>query len=198
MNTGNDTQSAKQKIEYFNVSLSAQLLLVTRISLWVGLLSLVVVSAAILMILPAIPDDYAKFIQYMAKVQYNLPLMIGLSAALLISGAGFTVWIICLYSSFRIAGPLYRFSRNLEQQIADGPTQMLQIRNDDELQGESQLFNQATEHLTTFYARIKQASQALRDKIKNEMMLNKAEQDNSLKNDVALIQKQMHSVQLTN
>ncbi len=197
MNTGNDTQNTKQKIEYFNVSLSAQLLQVTRISLWVGLLSLVIVSAVILMILPAIPDDYAKFIQYMTKVQYNLPLMISLSAALLISGAGFTVWIICLYSSFRIAGPMYRFARNLEKQIADGPTEMLQIRNDDQLQGESQLFNQATEHLKDFYAQIKQSSQAMRDKIKNEMLLNKAELDNSLKNDVALIQKQMHSVQLT-
>lgn len=153
-------------IEYFNPSLFAQLLRVGKIALWVGLSGIAIVSLLIVIILPAMPENYADFIQYMAKVQHDLPFMLGLSALLLISSAGFTVWIICLYSSFRIAGPLYRFARNLEDQIANGPAQMLQIRHEDRLQGECQLFNRAIESLIVFYSELRQSNERIQDEIK--------------------------------
>jgi len=150
-----------KNIEYFNPSLFVQLLRVSKIALWVGLSGIIIVSMLIVMILPAIPKDYADFIQYMARIQHDLPLMLGLSALLLISAAGFTVWVICLYSSFRIAGPLYRFARNLEEQIVNGPTQILQIRNEDRLQGECQLFNRTIASLIGFYTELKQSKKLL-------------------------------------
>ena len=161
-----------QNIEYFNPSLFAQLLRVSKIAFWVGLLGIITVSLMIMMILPAIPEDYSDFIQYMARVQHDLPVMLELSALILISGAAFTIWIICLYSSFRIAGPLYRFARNLEDQTVHGPTEILQIRNEDRLQGECQLFNLTIASLIEFYTELKQSNKHIQGEIKKQIELN--------------------------
>ena len=65
-----------------------------------------------------------------------------LGPLLLVSGlaiaaiAGFVTWLIALYASFRIAGPLFRIARNLEMAIERGPVTPVPIRRTDLLQRE--------------------------------------------------------------
>ena len=51
--------------------------------------------------------------------------------------AGVLTWLLALYGSFRIAGPLYRFARNLELQMERGRDAPLPIRREDQLQSEA-------------------------------------------------------------
>lgn len=65
-----------------------------------------------------------------------------LAAALLVFGlamlafASMVTWLIALYSSFRVAGPLFRLARNLQAEIEHGPSVPIAIRRGDLLQAE--------------------------------------------------------------
>ncbi len=76
---------------------------------------------------------------------------------LLVSGLTLTVltavitWIIALYSTFRVAGPIYRFSLNLKRQIQDGPVSVDSFREGDLLQVEHFHFSAAASRLQYHY-----------------------------------------------
>lgn len=85
----------------------------------------------------------------------------GLGSAMLVFGlalvgfAGVSAWLFSLYTSFRIAGPLYRMARDLELQIDHGPVAPTPIRATDRLQREWSAFE-------TSVAALRQQHQALR------------------------------------
>jgi len=140
-----------QILETFNPSLLKQLKLVTKMSLWVGLIALCCLSLMLFTLMPKLPDQYMAFTQLTIQVQNNLLLMLTLSGLLLLIGASFTTWFICLYSSFRISGPLYCFSRNLEQQTKDHPYAQIILRESDSLQEECRLYNETMSKWDHFY-----------------------------------------------
>ena len=65
-------------------------------------------------------------------------LVFGLAMA---SFVGILTWLFSLYASFRIAGPLFRISRNLEQQIKHESIMPVPIRATDSLQREWTAFD---------------------------------------------------------
>ncbi len=81
-------------------------------------------------------------------------LMFGLATA---SFAGVSAWLFSLYTSFRIAGPLYRISRDLEQQIQNGAVTPMPIRAGDSLQREWEAFETGVAALRAQQGELRQA-----------------------------------------
>jgi len=86
-----------------------------------------------------------------------------LGPALLVFGlamlalAGITTWVIALYSSFRVAGPLFRLARNLEMEIEHGPAVPIAIRSGDQLQREWKEFEASMAALHAHFGDLRQA-----------------------------------------
>jgi hypothetical protein len=53
-----------------------------------------------------------------------------------VSIAGLTTWLFALYASFRVAGPLFRIARDIEEQIKHTGAKPIPIRATDKLQAE--------------------------------------------------------------
>jgi hypothetical protein len=101
----------------------------------------VAACAGMLVALMLVTDDpgvsYGQVIGSYSLTGRNLGWSLLVFGSAIIVFAGITTWFISLYSSFRIAGPLYRFSRNLEIGIELWPAVPLPIRRADQLHRES-------------------------------------------------------------
>ncbi len=94
-------------------------------------------------------SDYVETIGAIGDVKLNLtPAMLAFGLAL-VTFAGITTWMLSLYASFRIAGPLYRISRDLETQIEKGAVRPIPIRTTDRLQTEWKEFEASVTALRT-------------------------------------------------
>lgn len=82
---------------------------------------------------------YGELINSNSLVQSYLWPTLLISGCLLVAFTAVCTWLITLYSSFRIAGPLFRFSRNLETSIAIGSHKPIPIRDSDLLQKDAEL-----------------------------------------------------------
>ncbi len=141
--------------------------LVGRIALAVSLAALVILAAALLLISDVVGRSYLDVIQSYRYTQEALrPALLVAGLALLAIAGGLT-WLATLYGSFRIAGPLYRMQRNLEQARRFGPVAPIPIRQTDCLQAEAHALAQATTRLREHYTEVEtlatQAKQALED-----------------------------------
>ncbi len=115
--------------------------LVARIGASVAAVSLLGLVLVLLLVSDNDAATYGEIIGAYGLARQNLgPAMaiFGLTAATL---AGVSAWLFSLYASFRIAGPLYRISRNLERQIELGPVATVPIRTGDVLQDEWKAFD---------------------------------------------------------
>lgn len=127
------------------------LALVGKFSLWFSLVALVGLLGVV-WIAGSTGSDYLEQIQNLALARKNLALMMFSGGLLLALGTGLTTWVIVLYSSFRVAGPLYRFSQNLEKGVSQGEVPRVPIRQNDLLQTESLLLQDTVSVLYGHYA----------------------------------------------
>lgn len=81
-----------------------------------------------------------------------------LAGLFLVGAAAVITWLISLYASFRIAGPLFRISRNIEVLIETGTATPTPIRKKDQLQKEMQQLVQGAEALQNHYREMKAAT----------------------------------------
>ena len=134
-----------------------QIKMVASIALLVGLLSLVVLTW---MLFHLAPRGQASYLDAIASTSlsyaYLLPAMVA-AGLLIVAVTGLVTWLIALYSSFRVAGPLYRLARNLEDAMARGPISAIPIRRSDKLQTEAHQFEQAVGALHAHYVEMRQA-----------------------------------------
>jgi hypothetical protein len=105
--------------------------LVGKVALITGIAAAVLLLILVLFVSEDNGTSYREIIQAYSITRAHLPSVMALAALLLIMIVGLSVGLIALYSSFRIAGPLYRFSRNLQGAVA--MTQPTGIRKDDAL-----------------------------------------------------------------
>lgn len=109
--------------------------IVARISLLVSVIAGCGILLTILIIVSgAKTGGYFEAIQTLSVMRMKLLPSMVLCGLILVGVAGLMTWLITLYSSFRVAGPLFRFSRNVEMEILDGPCATVTIRRDDQLQ----------------------------------------------------------------
>lgn len=123
-------------------------------------------SLGLLAVLGLVSDDqagsYGQIIGAFDLARQNLGpalLVLGLT---LTGFAGISAWMFSLYASFRVAGPLYRMARDLEQQIDQGPVAPLPIRTTDRLQREWKAFEASVAALQAQHEELRQALGAVR------------------------------------
>lgn len=132
--------------------------LVAKISLGVGAVAVLSLLISVLLVSGDAGDSYSEIIRSNSITRANLGkvmLMIGL---VLVAIAGVITWLIGLYSSFRIAGPLYRFSQNLKLASASDSARLIDLRNDDSLVEQAENIKQAVAILREHHAALEQVS----------------------------------------
>ena len=124
---------------------------VGKIALGVGLLTAVSLSLVVFYLAGEPGDSYVQIIQSYSLSKKQLAPTLGLAGLLLLTVAGLVTWVITIYSTFRVAGPLYRFSCTLEKEIEEGPLPVDKIRTTDLLQQEHQLLAEGVKNLQDHY-----------------------------------------------
>lgn len=123
--------------------------LVSRLSLLTGIGAAVLLVLSVIFLTDAGGNSYAEIIYSNSLTQKHLKPVLLISSLCLLSFVAFVTWLITLYSSFRIAGPLYRFSRNLEQ--ASSGAKPIGVRKEDSLQDVSALLVESINTLHRHY-----------------------------------------------
>jgi hypothetical protein len=130
--------------------------LVAKIGLSIGIVSFLGLLVVLLVVSDSDAGGYSETIVALGMVKHALtPAMIVFGLAM-VAFAGVTTWLLALYGSFRIAGPLYRLSRDLELQINNGTVKPIPIRTTDKLQEEWQIFEASVTSLRSHKDRLKQ------------------------------------------
>tara|TARA_R110001583_G_scaffold69544_2_gene197106 strand:+ start:27513 stop:28073 length:561 start_codon:yes stop_codon:yes gene_type:complete len=94
--------------------------------------------------------DYLTILQMLTNSHNNLLYIMFITGAWLIAATAITTYFITLYSSFRVAGPLYRFAKNLKfGHQHEMP--MIKIRKYDYFQEECQQMDEGIETLLAHY-----------------------------------------------
>lgn len=133
--------------------LQNQLKMTARVALSISVIAtLILLSSLYYLFKDQQQGSYFSIIQSFARSQDQLfPAML-IGGAMIMLMAGLITWFILLYSSARIAGPLYRFARNVEMQINQGARPTVKLRKGDYLQELSGKLDQAARGMHEYYA----------------------------------------------
>lgn len=139
---------------------------VAKVALSVGTVAWAGLMLAIFLITDDKGTGYAQIISAYSLTRQNLGSAILVFGLLMAVIASITTWFIALYSSFRIAGPLFRFSQNLKSIIDSAFVVPVPIRRTDMLQREWNKFDASQarlrEHYMALGEALDQCQQALR------------------------------------
>ena len=122
-----------ENIEESSRELTPQLTLVSRLAFLTGLIAVIVFVILVSYLGGADGETYAETFKANWLTQERLGSAMWIAGLILLSLIAFITGLICIYSSFRIAGPLYRFSKNLS--ITSDNQLRLGLRSNDALQG---------------------------------------------------------------
>ncbi|MBF0161299.1 MAG: hypothetical protein HQL88_03335 [Magnetococcales bacterium] len=113
---------------------------VGKISLYVALLTALCLLVAVYYLAGTEGGSYlAIFDAHTLTKKQLLPALL-IAGAVLVVVAGVITWMVVLYSTIRVAGPLYPLSRSLEGLILDGSAPVRSRRQEDALSEEYMLF----------------------------------------------------------
>jgi hypothetical protein len=110
--------------------------LVAKVGLSVGVSGLLGVLFVLWVIGDRAANGYGEIINAVGTVKHALAPAIWLFGMVMVSIAGLTTWLFALYASFRVAGPLFRIARDIEEQIKNSGAKPIPIRAGDKLQAE--------------------------------------------------------------
>jgi hypothetical protein len=129
---------------------------VAKISLIVTLVALIAMTGVVMFITTDGGEGYLDQLANLRLSQQRLMPLVVLVGLFLLATAGFITWLIALYSSFRVAGPLYRFACNIEMVLTKGLVTLVPLRRDDCFQQQSRQLNEAVSVLKAHYTEIEQ------------------------------------------
>lgn len=132
--------------------------LVAKITLLVGAAACAGLILALMLISHQSGSSYAETIRSYSLTREHLGAALLVAGLFLVAFAAVITWLISLYSSFRIAGPLFRFSRNLEMSITQGPATLVPIRKRDSLQKEHGQLELSMHSLQAHYGALREAA----------------------------------------
>jgi hypothetical protein len=110
--------------------------LVAKVGLSVGVSGLVGALFVLWVIGDRAANGYGEIISAAGTLKHALAPAIWLFGLVMVSIAGLTTWLFALYASFRVAGPLFRIARDIEDQIKRSGIKPIPIRVTDKLQAE--------------------------------------------------------------
>jgi hypothetical protein len=152
VNTGIINRSPERQPDS-QVALQQRLRLTAALSVSVSLLGALVLLLTLCLLFRSQPGQtYYQIIQSLTLGQDRLFMAMTLAGSVIVLLAGLVTWVITLYSSHRIAGPFYRFAKNLELEIERGPVTPVRLRKDDRFQMLAARFTRAADGLETYYA----------------------------------------------
>lgn len=133
--------------------------LVAKISLGVG--TVAVLSLLISLLLISGPTDlsYSAIVRSNSMTRENLGTVMLTIGLMLVAIAGVITWLITLYSSFRIVGPLYRFTQNLKLAGTSDSSRLIELRKGDALRDQSAHIMMAVSSLRDHYAIVEQVAE---------------------------------------
>lgn len=132
--------------------------LIAKISLAVAALAALALCALLALIGADAGDSYGAVIRSRSLTREYLDVAILVAGLMLIAATAIVTWLIVLYSSHRIAGPLYRFSQNLKLAIASDSMQLIDLRQGDSLVQQAAGVKLAVSTLREHYLAVKTAS----------------------------------------
>lgn len=135
--------------EQISVVKGIDLKLVSRFALYTSVVAVVLLVVSVLLLTDQKGTSYAEIIYGHSLTQKHLKPVLLISGLCLLSFVAFITWLFTIYSTFRIAGPLFRFSRNLEQAAEGIPP--LGLRSGDALQDVSEQLKQSVTSLHNHY-----------------------------------------------
>lgn len=141
--------------------------LVAKIGLGVGAVAVLSLLISLLLISGAAEDAYAEILRSNSMTRENLGMVMLSIGLMLVAIAGVVTWLIALYSSFRIAGPLYRFTRNLQLAGLSDVSALTGLRKDDALKEQSAHIRKAVGKLREHYAEVEKTAEAALRAIEN-------------------------------
>ncbi len=95
-------------------------------------------------------SSYRAASDHLYRSREDLPWMMLLGGTLLLITTALTLWLSCLFITHRAAGPLYRFSRNLEAALTHGSLPRQGIRRGDLFQEESEHLLHTADQLSSY------------------------------------------------
>lgn len=139
--------------------------LVAKISLALGVIALSALVIALTLVTDQGGESYSAIVQVQQLKSDNLGKVMLLVGLVLLTLTSLVTWAIALYSSLRIAGPLYRFSQNLQLATADEAAPLVALRKGDALNAEAELIQQTVQAVRTHQgaldAALRQAAEAI-------------------------------------
>jgi hypothetical protein len=129
--------------------------LVGKVALMIGALACFGLVLVLLFITDKSGASYGEIIRSNNFTRQSLGPAMLVAGLILVAFSAVITWLVSLYSSFRIAGPLFRFARNLEAMIESGPSAPVPIRSKDRLQVEGQQLARSTARLQAHYGAIR-------------------------------------------
>jgi len=130
---------------------------VAKIALSVGVLAFIILIIELFMITDDKGMEYSRIILSDHLTYENLVPTIMVFGLLLTIVASIITWMVSLYGSFHIAGPLYRFSQNMKNVIEHPSNKPIAIRHTDLLQSEWQEFAASLSKLDQHYRQLRAA-----------------------------------------
>ncbi|HAT50903.1 MAG: hypothetical protein HQL07_14170 [Nitrospirae bacterium] len=114
----------------------AHLHLVAKLALWTGLSSGLVFSAILYYLDYAPGLSYASMFHSLIMTRQQLKPALITSGSILLAMTGLVTWLIAVYSTYRVAGPLHQFTQNLILQIENGPCTVDGLTDSGDLENE--------------------------------------------------------------
>lgn len=107
--------------------------LVAKVGLSLFVLSVLTICAVLLILGGGAGGTYEALVRSNSQIRQHLNEAMLLGGLALMAVTGFVTWLIVLYSSFRIAGPLFRLSKNLKLANESDTLQLINLRRGDAL-----------------------------------------------------------------
>jgi hypothetical protein len=128
-----------------------QLRWVAKIALWVGAIAAAGLAIMLYVLTDTAGVSYGDLIKSNSAAQHHLGPSLLIGGFFLLGFTAVLTWMIALYSTFRVAGPLFRLTRNLEASISSGPGKPVPIRDSDGLRQEAALLEKSLAVLEAHY-----------------------------------------------
>lgn len=160
----NKTPSSKRNVQDGLRNLHVKL--ISKVAIFTSLCASAVLLTLLFVISEEGQGNYLQIIQAHTITRQQLSSSMLIAVLLLLVIIGISVWLISLFSSFRIAGPLYRLSLNLQAALSFSSQQ--DIRHDDALQDIAQEVRDSAEHLKQHYQRLDELVKKIDSNLENQ------------------------------
>lgn len=132
--------------------------LVAKISLGVGTVAVLSLLISLTLVSGQADLSYLEIIRNNSITRTHLAQVMLIIGLMLVAVAGVITWLIVLYSSFRIVGPLYRFTQNLKLATSSDSAELIKLRKGDALRMQEENIKLAIASLRDHYAAVETVS----------------------------------------